>query len=230
VTDNQHQAQADYKPAPAAALPRRRARRRYWLLLLLATGGASAFEFLDGPLISADPGPARPGITAVMPAAVSPAPAAASTPAPPPVHNARMQVESGDSLAHMFARLELSATDLQAIMDTGNGTERLKHLLPGDVINVGYMPDGHVQNLHMAYDEAHTLDVSRQPPGFTASVNAIPTTVSTAYAHGVIEDSLFDSATRAGLSDGMTMQLIDLFAWDIDFAHDIQDGDTFTLL
>jgi murein DD-endopeptidase MepM/ murein hydrolase activator NlpD len=83
----------------------------------------------------------------------------------------------------------------------------------------------------MQYDDAHMLDVARGSDGsYSATVSEIPTTLTTAYAHGVIENSLFDSSERAGLADGTTMELIQLFAWDVDFAHDIQSGDSFTVL
>jgi len=51
-----------------------------------------------------------------------------------------------------------------------------------------------------------------------------------AYAAGTIEDSLFQSAQRAGLSDNLTMELAAIFGWDIDFALDIREGDHFAVV
>jgi murein DD-endopeptidase MepM/ murein hydrolase activator NlpD len=45
-----------------------------------------------------------------------------------------------------------------------------------------------------------------------------------------INDSLFLSATKAGLSERFTMELAHLFGWDIDFALDIRKGDSFSVL
>ena len=205
---------ADYKPAPPAGL---RVRRRYWLSLLLVAGAAVAFELLNTAAATTAPAPIAQAPTATAPAA-------------PTLTTARMVVANGDTLAALFAARNLSAADLAAIMELDPAAERLKRILPGDVIHVSYTPDARIQSLHMQYDEDHYLDVTRQEPGFTAAVTDIPTTVNTAYAHGVIENSLFDAASRAGLSDTTTMQLIQLFAWDVDFAHDIQNGDSFTVL
>ena len=198
-------------------------RRRYWLPLVLISAAALAYQVLN-------PVPASAGFTAA--AAPTPVPPPASTaPAVPSLTTADFRVASGDTLAELFARRDLSATDLAAIMDTGHGTERLKRILPGDVIHVQYTPDAHVQDLRMQYDDARMLDVARGADGsYSAALSDIPTAISTAYAHGVIEDSLFDAAGRAGLSDGTTMNLIQIFAWDVDFAHDIQSGDSFTVL
>ena len=39
-----------------------------------------------------------------------------------------------------------------------------------------------------------------------------------------------DAGQRAGLSDGLIMQLADVFGWDIDFAQELRAGDTFTVV
>ena len=205
---------ADYKPAPPAGP---RVRRRYWLSLVVVAAAAVSFELLNTAAAT----------TAPVQVAQAEAPAG---PAAPTLTTDRIVVANGDTLAALFAARNLSATDLAAIMDQDQAAERLKRILPGDVIHVSYTPDAHIQSLHMQYDEGHYLDVTRQGTAYTAAVTDIPTNVTTAYAHGVIENSLFDAAGRAGLSDATTMQLIQLFAWDVDFAHDIQNGDSFTVL
>lgn len=206
---------ADYKPALPGGP---RVRRRYWLSLLLAASAAAAFELLNTATAT----------TATVDATLTQAPTAA--PAAPTVTNASFIVANGDTLAALLAARNLNAADLAAIMELDQAAARLKRILPGDVIHITYTPDAHIRSLHMQYDEDHYLDVTRQGAGFSAALTEIPTTINTAYAHGIIENSLFDSAGRAGLSDATTMQLIQLFAWDIDFAHDIQNGDSFTVV
>ncbi|MGH8321024.1 MAG: M23 family metallopeptidase, partial [Gammaproteobacteria bacterium] len=115
-------------------------------------------------------------------------------------------------------------------MALGGDTDRLKRIRVGQVITIGHDADGRIFSLSMKLDDAHTLEVAKTAAGYQASVADIPTETSVAYAHGVIENSLFDAAGRAGLSDPVTMQLIHLFGWDIDFAHDIRSGDSFTVL
>jgi murein DD-endopeptidase MepM/ murein hydrolase activator NlpD len=218
--DQSPESGADYKLGLKARL---RVRRRYWLSLGLASVGAILFQVLS-------PVPAQASFSAAAMPASAPAPASMAPPVPT-LTTASFKVANGDTLAQLFSDRNLNPADLAAIMDTGHGTERLKRILPGDVIHVQYTPDAHIQALRMQYDEAHMLDVTRTDAGsYSAAVSEIPTTVTSAYAHGVIENSLFDAASRAGLSDGTTMGLIQIFAWDVDFAHDIQSGDSFTVL
>ncbi|MGE5624691.1 MAG: peptidoglycan DD-metalloendopeptidase family protein [Bacillota bacterium] len=220
MTDLHTHSDVDYRPAPLPGRGRFAARRRFWAVLAFTVVAGAGFELLNMSAAFADLGP--PGYTATV--------SAAALPAVPNLTTVHIHVAQGDTLAELFSDRNLSATDLAAIMDSGTGADRLKHLLPGDVIRVSYTPDAHIQELRMQYDDGHMLDVIRQGTGYSDAVSEIPTTVTTAYAHGVVENSLFDSAGRAGLSEATTMELIQLFAWDIDFAHDIQNGDSFTVL
>lgn len=52
----------------------------------------------------------------------------------------------------------------------------------------------------------------------------------TVSAHVTIETSLFLDGLDAGLSKELIMQLIDIFAWDIDFATNLRNGDYFTVV
>ena len=54
--------------------------------------------------------------------------------------------------------------------------------------------------------------------------------VSTVYARGEIDSSLFLAAKRAGLSHNLTMDLANVFGYDIDFALDIRKGDSFEVI
>lgn len=107
---------------------------------------------------------------------------------------------------------------------------RLRSIHSGEIINVVHDARGHVLGLSMQLDDAHRLQVQQAQDGYQAQVVDIPTDISVAFAHGVIENSLFDAASRAGLSDQVTMQLVHLFGWDIDFHHDIRSGDAFSIL
>jgi murein DD-endopeptidase MepM/ murein hydrolase activator NlpD len=56
------------------------------------------------------------------------------------------------------------------------------------------------------------------------------TSQQVASAHGVVDDTLPLAGEKAGLSNDMVIELTDIFAWDIDFANNLQEGDQFTVL
>lgn len=233
MTAPNSQLRVDYKPSDAADAPQQSAagvRHRFWLMLLVTAIAGIGFQLLNQPASAGHTAPMTGAITrSTNPATVGELPGSVQ-PSPPPGISVQMIVHRGDSLARLFAANNLSATDLDSIMRLGGDTDQLKTILPGQQIDVRHDAQGHVLSLHTQIDTAHVLDIRRAAQGYVARLAEIPTTIHTAYAHGVIENSLFDAANRAGLSDGMTMQLIHLYAWDIDFAHDIQSGDSFSVL
>lgn len=243
------QLKVDYKPSGEPYIhtvrPAPLVRHRYWLLLAGVLAGAGGFQFFSAhaagspahdiraALAAPSSAPAEIAttpdqITATATPASSPAPANAM-PAPSG-EITELKVRRGDNLAGLFAEHQLNPGDLHAILALGSPVARLKRIRVGETIRVQHDADGRVLGLSLQLDEAHTLDIRRGTQGYTAQVSDIPTDISLAYGHGVIENSLFDSATRAGLDDPVTMQLIHIFGWDIDFAHDIQSGDSFTVL
>jgi len=61
-------------------------------------------------------------------------------------------------------------------------------------------------------------------PSKTEALGSITST------HGVIESSFTLAAQEAGLSDDLILQLTNIFAWDIDFATNLDEGDQFTVV
>lgn len=238
------QLKVDYKPSGEAYIHRtntRRARRRFWVPLLVVAAGAGLFQLSqwipaspDAVSVATTPQPTVGGTPpAPEPTAdraiVSTTPAAPSSPQPAG-EAITLTVRHGDTLAGLFASHQLDKADLARIMHAGTAVKSLRSIRVGQVITVDHNANGHVLALNTRLDRSHQLVVQATGEGYTASISEIPFTTHEAYAHGVIENSLFDAADRAGLSDKVTMQLIHLFGWDIDFAHDVRSGDSFAVL
>jgi murein DD-endopeptidase MepM/ murein hydrolase activator NlpD len=74
------------------------------------------------------------------------------------------------------------------------------------------------------------LSVTRDDSGFAAKVIETPVKVRTNRAHGTIQSSLFVAGRAAGVSAELIMKLAnDIFGWKIDFALEIQPGDSFDI-
>ena len=50
------------------------------------------------------------------------------------------------------------------------------------------------------------------------------------FASVTIDESLYQSALKEGISDSVIMDLVFIFGWDIDFVFDIRSGDSFEIL
>ena len=66
--------------------------------------------------------------------------------------------------------------------------------------------------------------------GWQAELQQRPVHSRQVRASGVIQDSLFAAAVGAGIDERTTMNLVDIFGWDVDFARDLRSGDSFSVL
>lgn len=66
------------------------------------------------------------------------------------------------------------------------------------------------------------------PPYTTSKRGSYETRL--AYRTGTIERSLFEDGRDAGLSDPLIAKLAQIFGWDIDFALDLREGDSFVVI
>lgn len=166
------------------------------------------------------------GLTVTVPLALPSAPSTntAVTPAAELPWQS-VTIKPGDHLSSLFPRLGLSPQQLHEIMALGDVTAGLARVKPGQEIKFR-TAGNQLQELLYEVDEK-SLHVKRESGKFAAYLtnHAVETRVS--YAAGTIKSSLFEDAQAAGLSDNHTMEMADIFGWDIDFALDLREGDSF---
>lgn len=140
-----------------------------------------------------------------------------------------VKVKSGDTLSALFSRQGLSASDVHAVITSGDQAKMLSRLRPGQTLKFD-IADGQLRALHYNIDATKALALTRGADGYESRLLEKALETRTNYAMGVIQDSLYSAALDAGLSDAVVMELAGIFGWDIDFALDIRRGDKFTIL
>ena len=140
-----------------------------------------------------------------------------------------VQIRRGDSLDSVFRRHGLSIADLAQMLRLKEAKNALKVVKPGDEIEVVQV-DGRVLSLSRQLSEELTLQIVRGDEGYSAQFLADPVERRPAQAHAVIKTSFFEAGVDAGLSDSLIMNLAGVFAWDIDFALEIREGDSFSVV
>lgn len=139
-------------------------------------------------------------------------------------------VEKGDSLARIFARLDISPVQLYKIMKSGKSARELKRIKPGQEINIRTNKQGEVLELLHITSPTRSFLVKREDNTFKTQLVERDPEIRVRHAHGSIDSSLFLAAQKAGIEDALIMDLIGIFGWDIDFALDIRQKDNFTVL
>jgi murein DD-endopeptidase MepM/ murein hydrolase activator NlpD len=141
-----------------------------------------------------------------------------------------LEVQPGESLYLIFKRLQVPPSDLGRVMSNKEALP-LKRLRPGQVLSLRLLSDNRLLSLSSDINDTRNISIVRQPDeSMRVTVKDTPLERRTADATGLIEDSLFLSGQRAGLSDRVIMQLVEIFGWDVDFALDVRAGDRFTVV
>ncbi|BCR23129.1 peptidoglycan DD-metalloendopeptidase family protein [Aquipseudomonas alcaligenes] len=139
-------------------------------------------------------------------------------------------VASGDTLSTVFSRVGLDANALQEAIGSSKEAKRFGRLHVGQVLEFKLTADGKLERLGSKLSDLESISLTRSDNGFSFKRELVKPDVRTTYAHGVINSSLFLSAKRAGLSHSLTMDLANVFGYDIDFAQDIREGDEFEVI
>ncbi len=138
-------------------------------------------------------------------------------------------VKKGDTLSAIFKRLSLSPATLYKIIDSGKPAKRLSRIKPGQKIAVNTR-NKQFASLHYFINKVDTLVVNKENNVITSHIESKEIDIIQQFASVTIENSLFLSGNKAGLSSSMIMELAQIFGWDIDFALDVRKGDSFTVL
>jgi len=138
-------------------------------------------------------------------------------------------LKSGDTAGLVLTRLGFPMAEAANIIHASKTVYPLKNVHIGhkfrrkdsnDTIEVTYQIDA-TANLSLVYEEGKQWQAFVKPRKLLTRTSVV---------EGIIHDSLFYDAARAGLEDSLTIKLVDMFAWDIDFSRDLRKGDSFKVM
>ncbi len=139
------------------------------------------------------------------------------------------QVRSGDTAGVILSRLGFPSAEAANIIAAAKPIYPLKNIHIGhkfargatdSEVVVSYQVDAN-QVLNLRLIQGHTWQAEMIKRKVVSRVDVVSAT---------IQDSLFWDASKAGLADNLILKLVDMFAWDIDFARDLRKGDAFKVM
>jgi murein DD-endopeptidase MepM/ murein hydrolase activator NlpD len=148
----------------------------------------------------------------------------------------QVTVQRGDTLSNILDRAQIDAAQAHAVVQSLRGVYDPRRLRVGqELLITAAARDGgagrELMSLALDLDFDHQLRVTRGPDGsYSADKVERPQRRELVRRAGAIDDSLFLSADRAEVPPGITVDLIRLFSWDVDFQRDIRAGDGFETL
>lgn len=158
-------------------------------------------------------------------------PVAAAGPAAPQTLWEAIKVRGGDTLARILTSRGHAPLTVHNIVESGPAARELASIKAGATLNVATDTQGELREITYAPDPYRVVNVRRNENGaFESTVVEKPTVTVTRFAEGVVEESLFGAGKQAGVSDTVILEMADAFGYDIDFALEVQQGDTFRVM
>jgi len=141
-----------------------------------------------------------------------------------------VNVRAGQSLSDIFREQGLGPSDLQRALDSQDDASALRHIHPGQEFAFAIDKDGSLTAMRFERGDATRVVLNFTADGVTEAAEARAVERRTHVAHGVVTRSLFYAGEQAGLTDAMVLKLANAFGYDIDFAQDLREGDSFSVI
>ncbi|MCL5042442.1 MAG: peptidoglycan DD-metalloendopeptidase family protein [Gammaproteobacteria bacterium] len=142
----------------------------------------------------------------------------------------RVTVESGNTLSTLFNQVGIPNSTMYTVLNSSKDAKRFTRLRVGQILEFQLDADGDLLALRSKLNDLETIQISRTDDSFEFSKEQLEPEVRTRYAEGQINSSLFLAAQQADMPHRLTMQMANIFGYDIDFARQIRQGDSFEVL
>ncbi len=130
----------------------------------------------------------------------------------------------------LFGKVGLPGAVVHEVLNSSKDARQLSRLRVGQTLQFTLDEQGQLSRLESQIGPLESVSLTREDSGYVFKKEQLKPNVHTRYAYGDIQSSLFVAAKNAGLSHNLTMDLANIFGYDIDFALDIRKGDSFEVV
>jgi len=139
-------------------------------------------------------------------------------------------IQRGDTIGSLLARLQVTDPSAIAYLRAARHVRSLYQLAPGRSVRVVTTDNGELVKLRYVQGDGSELIVQKRGEDFFAREQSPPTERRLLMSSGEIQSSLFAATDAAGLSDGVAVQLAEVFSSEVDFHRDLRPGDRFAVV
>lgn len=139
------------------------------------------------------------------------------------------RVESGDTFGTILGSFGVTGTDVDSILAASQDVYDFTKIKTGQLLKVIFVQNAFAAMEYVITDH-QVVTVEKSGEDFAVETSDIKYDITPATAEASITSSLFLDASSVGLEDKTIMELAEIFGWDIDFATDIREGDSFKVL
>lgn len=139
-------------------------------------------------------------------------------------------VKNGDTLAAVFDRAGLSSKDVYEITQLPLAKRNLLKIIPGEEIVISKDASGELTEVRYRVDAVSTLIITKAQQRYSEKITEKDIEVRQHFTSAKIKSNFWNAAVDSGMNANQIMQLSTVFGWDIDFALDLREGDSFAII
>jgi murein DD-endopeptidase MepM/ murein hydrolase activator NlpD len=139
-------------------------------------------------------------------------------------------VLNGEHLDQVLRRAGVSPVFSAAFSKTLATVFDLRTMRPGDNYQVWVGSDGNLLSFNYRKSPVEIYEADWTGKDWRVVRVNVPVERREAVISGDVTGSLWESFSRAGADPDLIMSFVDLFGWDVDFAHESQPGDQFRVV
>lgn len=140
------------------------------------------------------------------------------------------EIKEGQSLSLLFNNAGIEYSELLKILNGDGEAPDIGRIYAGETLKFGKDSDGNLVKIELERDGLESLLVEKTSEGYSGRTIVYEPEIKYQFSQGTIDRSLFHTGKDAGLTNKTILDLASIFAWDIDFAKDIQKGDKFQVV
>ena len=140
------------------------------------------------------------------------------------------RVSPGETFYSVLLNHGFSPPLVARLIETFKPVFDCRNIFPGDSYRLTTDAEGNLVNLKFQTSPVTIYRLRREGERLIPSKDKITLDKRIAKISGVIESSLFSALSKIGEKDQLAIDFADIFAWDIDFRHDLRRGDRFEII
>ncbi len=139
-------------------------------------------------------------------------------------------IADGDTFGTLMTDHNISATDSQSILEASKTVYDLTTVRVGKKIDLYNNEAGELQKLIYKINTEEFFQATKTDGVWKAEKIKIPYEVKIQTVNGTVKDVLYTSALEQGIDELLVLDIADLFQWQVDFALDIRNGDSYKVI
>ncbi|MEN0057989.1 MAG: peptidoglycan DD-metalloendopeptidase family protein, partial [Bdellovibrio sp.] len=151
----------------------------------------------------------------------------AEIPQPPVEERYPFVMPAKSTLSAELSKLQFSSQDIHDLVQAAKPLKDLGRIAPGTRFQIHRSPhdEGAVESIRFRFSPVDILLLSRTATGWSAEKVIKPITTQIITYRGNVQNSLWESAVEAKMNPGLIADLTEVFAWQVDFARQVQVND-----